>query len=223
MKHDTLPAGLPPPAVSRETHERLEIYAELLTRWQARINLISPRDIPHLWPRHIDDALQLLPLIPSSTTRAIDLGSGAGLPGLILAIASGISFDLVESDQRKAAFLREAIRATSAPARVHPQRIETAALEPAALITARALAPLASLLDWAYPLLAPDGVCLFPKGRNVDLELTAAASRWHMQLGRTPSRTDPSATILRISEVVPVPPSSRPAAFPPGSANGDAG
>lgn len=218
MKHSPPPV----PSVSRETRERLEIYTDLLTRWQVRINLVSPRDLPHLWPRHIEDALQLLPLIPPGTPRAIDLGSGAGLPGLILAIASGIPFDLVESDQRKAAFLREAIRATSAPARIHALRIEAAELPPAPLITARALAPLAILLSWASPHLAPGGICLFPKGRSVDRELTEAAPRWHMQLNRIPSRTDPSATILRISEVAPVPPPSRTAAFSHRVSDGDA-
>ena len=119
----------------------------------------------------------------------------------MLAIATGIPFDLVEADHRKAAFLRAATRLTAAPATVHATRIEAAAIPRAPLITARALAPLDTLLGWAAPLLAPGGNCLFPKGRGVEDELTAAAAQWHMLVLRTPSRTDPSATILRISEI----------------------
>ena len=168
-----------------------------------RINLISPRDIELVWTRHIADSLQLAALIPPDTDRAIDLGSGAGLPGLVLAIATGIPFDLVEADHRKAAFLREAARLTGAAATVHATRIEAATIAPARLVTARALAPLATLLGWASKLLAPGGICLFPKGRGAEDELTAAAAQWQMQVHRTPSRTDPSATILRISEICP--------------------
>jgi 16S rRNA (guanine527-N7)-methyltransferase len=190
--------------VSRETRERLGAYVDLLLRWQRTIHLISQHDVAQVWTRHIADSLQLLPLIPPGTDRGIDLGSGAGLPGLVLAIATGIPFDLVEADHRKAAFLREAARLTAAPATVHATRIEGAALPRAPLVTARALAPLDTLLRWAFPLIAPGGTCLFPKGRGVEDELTAAAAQWHMLVFRTPSRTDPSATILRISEIGPV-------------------
>jgi 16S rRNA (guanine527-N7)-methyltransferase len=200
VKHQTAEAF----SVSRETQERLGIFVALLLRWQRTINLISPRDVELIWTRHIADSLQLVPLIPPGMDRAIDLGSGAGLPGLVLAIATGIPFELVEADHRKAAFLREAARLTVAPAIVHAKRIEAAAIVPARLITARALAPLDTLLRWASPLLAFGGVCLFPKGRSMEDELTAAATQWHMHILRKPSRTDPSATILRISEIVPV-------------------
>jgi 16S rRNA (guanine527-N7)-methyltransferase len=192
--------------VSRETRDRLLAYVDLLLRWQRTINLISRRDLDDVWNRHILDSLQLSALIPPDADRAIDLGSGAGLPGLVLAIATGMPFDLVESDQRKAAFLREAARVTGAPVTVHPARIENARLAPAALITARALAPLPVLLGWAASLLKPGGICLFPKGRGVEDELTAAAPQWHMNIFRTTSRTDSSATILRISEIVRVQP-----------------
>ena len=187
--------------VSRETANRLKVFVEELLRWNARINLISASDEEELWRRHIGDSLQLLPLFDPLPDRAIDLGSGAGFPGLILAIATGIPFDLIEADNRKAAFLREAIRLTCASAKVHPARIETLNLPPAQLITARALAPLPRLLSLAAPLLAPDGYCLFMKGRNVDAELTHAAAQWHMQADRVPSRTDPQASILRISHL----------------------
>jgi 16S rRNA (guanine527-N7)-methyltransferase len=107
----------------------------------------------------------------------------------------------VEADQRKCAFLREAARATAAPVTIHPTRIEALHLPPQRLVTARALAPLPTLLAWAVPLLAPDGICLFPKGRSVEDELTAAAREWHMRVERFPSPTDPAATFLRLSEI----------------------
>jgi 16S rRNA (guanine527-N7)-methyltransferase len=133
--------------------------------------------------------------------RAIDLGSGAGFPGLILAIATGIHFDLIEADQRKAAFLREAIRLTGAPAHVHAVRVEVANIPPAPLITARALAPLPKLLSLAALLLASGGICLFLKGANVEAELTDAATQWHMRVESIPSSTAPGASILRITDL----------------------
>jgi 16S rRNA (guanine527-N7)-methyltransferase len=188
-------------AVSRETNDRLAAYVDLLLRWNRTINLISRRDESVIWERHIVDALALLHLLPADFSRAIDLGSGAGLPGLVLAIATDKPFDLLEADQRKAAFLREATRVTGAPATVHPARIETLSLPPAPLITARAVAPLPTLLHWAERLLAPGGMCIFPKGRSAEDELTAAAAQWHMRVERFVSPTDPEATILRISEI----------------------
>ncbi len=189
-------AGVPP-AVA----ERLSIYACLLLRWNARINLISRGDEPRIMERHVADALQLAPLIPRQTAHAIDLGSGGGLPGLVLAIATNLPFALIESDRRKAAFLREAARETAAPATVHAVRIEDAALPPAPLITARALAPITRILHLAAPLLAPNGVFLLPKGRAADQELTDALREWNMRTEAFPSRTDPGGTLLRLSEV----------------------
>jgi 16S rRNA (guanine527-N7)-methyltransferase len=179
----------------------LEAYATLLARWNERINLVSPRDIPRLWERHIDDAAQLLPLIPPGTRRIADLGSGAGLPGLIVAVLSGLDTHLVERDQRKAAFLREAARVTGAPATVHAADAATLPPLAADVVTARALAPLPVLLPLAIRHLAPGGACLFPKGATASAELTAAAEGWTMSIERFPSRTDPAATILRLTEV----------------------
>jgi 16S rRNA (guanine527-N7)-methyltransferase len=190
--------------VSRETHAALEAFAALLLRWNRTVNLIARGNEAELWVRHIADSLQLLPLIPPNTSRGIDLGSGAGFPGLVLAIAAGIPFDLIESDQRKAAFLREAARATGAPVTIHPVRAELAKLPPAPLITARALAPLTRLLALAAPFLAPGGTCLFLKGADAESELTAAAAQWHMQVERIPSQTGAGACILRISDIARV-------------------
>jgi 16S rRNA (guanine527-N7)-methyltransferase len=196
VKHPDLAAF----AVSRETADRLVAFVDLLLAWNRRINLISRRDEADVWSRHVCDALQLAAYVPA-VDFATDLGSGAGFPGLILAIATGIRFDLVETDQRKAAFLREAVRCSGAPAVVHAARAERLNLAPAPLVTARALAPLSALLGLSAPLLAPNGICLLPKGQNVANELTDAEREWHMRVERFPSRTDPTATILRISEI----------------------
>jgi 16S rRNA (guanine527-N7)-methyltransferase len=183
---------------------RLDTLAAMLLRWNAAVNLIAAGDVPVLRQRHIDDCLQLVPLMPPGVLRGIDLGSGAGFPGLVLAIAAGVSFDLIEADHRKAAFLREAARATSAPAIVHAARIEQADVPPAGLVTARALARLPRLLDLAAPKLADNGTCLFMKGAGAAAELTEAAGQWHMRVEQIPSRTESSATILRISEIARV-------------------
>jgi 16S rRNA (guanine527-N7)-methyltransferase len=187
--------------VSHETKQRLEAFVALLLRWNGTVNLIARGDESAVWQRHISDSLQLIPLIQAKPSRAIDFGSGAGFPGLVVALATGIHFDLIEADQRKAAFLREAIRVTGTPASVHPVRAETAAIEPAPLLTARAVAPLPALVPLAERLLSPSGVCLFHKGANVEVELTAASRSWQMHVERLPSRTSRSATILRISEI----------------------
>lgn len=188
-------------SVSPETRGRLTAYVDLLLRWNRTINLISRRDESAVWQRHIGDSLALIPALPANFSHAIDLGSGAGLPGLVLAIATGQHFHLIESDQRKAAFLREATRLTAATATIHPVRIETAKPPPAPVVTARALAPLTTLLDWAAPLLALGGSCIFPKGRTVQDELTQASARWHMRVEPLANPADPAGTILRISEI----------------------
>lgn len=187
--------------VSRETSERLEVFVALLLRWNARINLVSRADEGVLWERHIADSLQLGTLIPDGSERAIDLGSGPGFPGLVLCIATGIPFDLIESDQRKAAFLREAARVTAAPARVHACRIEAAKILPARVVTARALAPLPKLLGLAENFLSDDGICLFPKSEKADHEIAEASATWTMKVEPHISQTDRSGVILRISEV----------------------
>ena len=193
------PAGLG--EVSRETQTMLERYVELLLQWNRTINLISRKDEAVVWDRHIVDSLALMPLLPPDFTHAVDLGSGGGLPGIVLAICTGKPFHLVESDQRKCAFLREAARALDLRVTVHAARIEAVHLPPAPLITARALAPLTVLLGWSARLLAPGGICVFPKGRSVDEELTAAVSEWHMKVESVTSPTDHAARILRISEI----------------------
>ena len=179
---------------------RLQTFVALVEKWSGKINLVSRNDLPHLWGRHVEDSLLLLPHLPAGITRAIDLGSGAGFPGMVLAIATGIEFTLIESDTRKAAFLLEAARETGAKVKVLNTRIEGAVTEPAPLVTARALAPLDKLLGLAAPHLAPGGICLFPKGRTAEVELTAARALWHMEVERLSPQAD-DACILKVSQI----------------------
>lgn len=188
-------------SVSRETRHRLEIYADLLVKWNTRINLVSPDSIPSLWARHIADSAQLFRFIPQNTPNLLDVGSGAGFPGLVLAILGAPSVHLVESDQRKVAFMREAARMAGAAVTIHACRIEQAPPFTAGVVTARALAPLAKLLDWTAPFRGPDTVCLFLKGQTVEAELTDARKQWTMTVDRQPSVTDPTGTILALREV----------------------
>jgi 16S rRNA (guanine527-N7)-methyltransferase len=181
----------------------LDAYVDLLRKWNATINLVSAADLPHLWPRHIEDSLQLGTIVGPLPPRAIDLGSGAGFPGLILSIAFGIEVDLIEQDQRKAAFLRDAVLVTGANAHVHATKIERVTLPPARLVTSRALAPLPALLRFAQPLLSGDGCCLLHKSRAAEPEITRAERHWSMRIERIPSRTDPNGMILRISDLLP--------------------
>ena len=179
----------------------LDAYEALLRKWNKTINLVGAADLPLLWPRHIADSLQLGTIAGPLPARAIDLGSGAGFPGLILAIAFGIEVDLIEQDQRKAAFLREAVTLTGANARVHAVNIERAKLPPATLVVSRALASLSDLLRMAKPLLTEEGACLFPKSRGVEAEISEAERNWSMRIERFPSKTDPNGIILRVSEL----------------------
>lgn len=189
------------PALTSDQRDRLTTYAALIARWSPHINLVAPGDLTRLWERHIADAAQLVPIIPPSTRTIADLGSGAGLPGLVLAILTGLPTHLVERDRRKAAFLREAVRASAAPATVHAADAATLPPLGADLVTARALAPLSELLPLVARHLAPGGAALLPKGATAEAELTAAAPLWTMRVERFPSRTDPAATILRLTEV----------------------
>ncbi len=197
--------------VSRETAERLDRYVALLLEWQQHLNLIAPSTEAHLWTRHIADSLQLHALAPEARIWA-DLGSGAGFPGLVIACAvadrPGAMVHLVESNQKKAAFLREAIRVTSAPAVVEAVNVAVFTRKiahPVEVVTARALAPLSELLGLAYPLLKNGALGLFPKGQGVDAELTEAAKCWRIQARLVPSQTDPQARIVVVGGIEPQP------------------
>lgn len=189
------------PGVSRETLERLDLYVSLLRRWQASINLVSRTTLGDAETRHILDSAQLLPLLPEAARILVDLGSGAGFPGLVLAILGVPEVHLIESDSRKCAFMREVARATATPVTIHNHRIERVEPFPADVVTSRALAPLGMLLGYASPFLSEGGTCLFLKGRQVEDELAEARRQWSIKLDRTDSITDPGGTILRIREV----------------------
>jgi len=190
--------------VSRETQKRLETFVDLLLQWQKKTNLISPATIPNLWTRHVADSLQLLDLVPEAKTW-VDFGSGGGFPGIpvacVLADRPGANVHLVESNGKKAAFLREAIRATGLPAVVHARRIEDCGDsfgDKIDVVSARALAPLKILCDQAFPLIAKGAVGLFPKGQDVAAELTEAAKYWRVEARTVPSRTSPDGCIVVI-------------------------
>jgi 16S rRNA (guanine527-N7)-methyltransferase len=188
--------------VSRETLARLEAYAGLLIRWSERINLIGRDTVADLWRRHILDSAQLQPFVPTHARSLIDLGSGAGLPGLVLAILGVPGVELVEADSRKCAFLREAARIAEAPVAIRGCRIEAVPPYPVDVVTARALAPLDRLLGLAEPFLAPASECLLLKGERVEDELTLARRHWTMTASLHPSRSDPRGVVLRLQQVV---------------------
>jgi 16S rRNA (guanine527-N7)-methyltransferase len=191
--------------VSRETGDRLALLAVELRRWQAVKNLVGPATLDEVWSRHIADSLQLADLAPEALAW-VDLGSGAGFPGLVIAIAiadrAGSRVHLVESNGRKCAFLRHAARVTGAPVAVRQGRIEDIAPGLAAetdVVTARAVAPLSQLLAWSQELLKSGAIGLFPKGRDVSSELTEAEKSWRFKAELLPSRTDSEARIVRVT------------------------
>lgn len=188
-------------AVSRETLDRLTVYLELLERWQQRINLVGATTLADPWRRHILDSGQLWRFWPQGAQVLVDLGSGAGLPGLVLAVLGAPVTHLIESDRRKAAFLREAARACGASVQVHAARIEDVPPLRADIVTARALAPLPALLGLAERHVQPGTICLFLKGRTAASELTAAHQTWTMNAAREPSLSDPEGQIVIISEM----------------------
>ena len=193
--------------VSRETRERLEIYEALLRRRQRRTNLVSAASLPALWTRHFLDSAQLAPLLADdSSGHTVDVGSGAGFPGMVLAIMDGgRRYSLVEANGKRCAFLREVADASGTAVDVIEGRLEDkqvqAALGPAGTIVARACAPLVELLGLVFPVLEPHTYCIFPKGRRYRSELEEARRRWGFQAEIVPSRTAAEARILRISDV----------------------
>ncbi len=185
-------------ALDDDIRARLEAYLDLLVRWQRRINLVAASTLADPWRRHVLDSAQLAPLLPAAAAAIYDLGSGAGFPGLVLAIVGRRAVHLVEADARKCAFLAEAARVTAAPAVIVNRRIEDLAPACADVVTARALAPLPELLPLAAGILRRDGIALLLKGRSVAAELTAAAKLWTMRATSIASSSERSGVILRI-------------------------
>jgi 16S rRNA (guanine527-N7)-methyltransferase len=197
--------------VSRETAARLDRFVALLLKWQEITHLIAPSTVPNLWTRHIADSLQLLDLAPEAKIW-VDLGTGGGFPGLVIACAlhggAGRLVHLVESSTKKAAFLREAVAATESPAVVHAVRMEKfveSFASRADIVTARAVSPLSLLLGQCLPLLQRGALGVFPKGQDVEAELTEASKCWRMTADLVPSRTDPKARIVMIRALEPRP------------------
>jgi 16S rRNA (guanine527-N7)-methyltransferase len=190
--------------VSRETAERLDRFVALLIEWQNKTNLIAPSTVGEIWTRHIADSLQLLEHVPDAS-RWIDLGSGGGFPGLVLACAladtPGTRIYLVESNMKKAAFLRRTARLLEVPAIVEPVRIEDfvqAFTAPVDIVTARALAPLNHLLGLAFPLIERGAKGLFLKGQDVEAELTEASKYWNIEASLLPSQTSRDSRIVAV-------------------------
>jgi 16S rRNA (guanine527-N7)-methyltransferase len=193
--------------VSRETLQRLDKFVELLLLWQQNQNLIGSSTVPLIWSRHVADSLQLIDLAPEALVWA-DFGSGAGFPGIPIACAladkPGAMIHLIESVGKKAAFLREAVRITGIPAVVHHERAEKfgeSCAEPIQVVTARAVSRLKVLCDQAFPLIKRGAVGIFPKGQDVDAELTEAAKYWTIEASKAPSKTSPEGCIVVISRL----------------------
>lgn len=194
--------------VSRESLASLETYVATLEFWQRRINLIGPSTVENIWRRHVLDGVQLLRHLPRKPARLADLGSGAGIPGLVLSLAAGHIVDLYESNRKKVAFLDDVIRKTGCPARTYNIRIESLTKvplnQPVDWVVSRALAPLPLLLEYTAPFLAQGAKALFHKGQDVDAELTEATKCWKITAHRHSSLTDSKAVILEIEEAIRV-------------------
>lgn len=195
--------------VSRETAARLDAFVALLLKWQRAINLIAPGTTEVIWTRHILDSLQFVDLAPSARTW-VDLGSGGGFPGLVIACAladmPGAKVHLVEKSAKKAAFLRDVTRQLALPALVHAVQIEDfipSFSDSADVVTARALAPLTKLLGYVAPFVERGAQALLPKGQDVEAELTEASKCWNMTAKLVPSRTDPDARIVLLTALAP--------------------
>jgi 16S rRNA (guanine527-N7)-methyltransferase len=186
--------------VSRETLTNLKIYANLLKKWQAKINLVGSATIDELWTRHMLDSAQLYSLLKPDVKTLVDLGSGAGFPGLVLAIMGVPDVHLVESDIRKSTFLREVARQTKINITIHNKRIEDVKPFPADVVTARALANLKNLLGYAERFHSPNMECLFLKGKMYKEELEEAKYVWHIIYKTAISQTSDESSIIIVED-----------------------
>ena len=190
--------------VSRETLSRLKAYADLLADWNARHNLVAKSTLPDIWHRHLWDSAQLAPLIPETARTLADLGSGAGFPGLVLAaLRPELKVTLHEATTKKCAFLQAAAECMGLKVEIRNARLEDLPPQAFDMVTARALAPLPLLLEYAHRFTGPNSVCLFLKGQNVGSELTEASKYWNMKTSQVPSQTEPSAAIVMVRELGP--------------------
>ena len=200
--------GTAPVNVSRETEIRLRSFADLVVHWNRAINLVSARDAGAIWDRHIVDSAQLFDIAPVGVKRWLDVGSGGGFPGLVCAILAAearpeLTVTLVESDTRKAAFLREAARTCGVAPDIRSERVESLPPADYDVISARAVAPLPRLLALCQPFCHAGTVLLFPKGARHDTEIAEASAGWSFQVERIASVTDPSGVILKVTDPGP--------------------
>jgi len=192
--------------VSRETQAKLSAFLDMVEKWNPRINLVSASSLPTAWTRHVLDSAQLWSLRPTSQGVWLDIGSGGGFPGIVMAIlaqaeAPDLQVKLVESDRRKSVFLSEAVRQLHLNATVHPVRIETLAAANAQIVSARALSALNGLMPMVAQHLAPGGTALFPKGQRYQAELADCAPHWTMTTEVVPSKIDPDGVVIKISDL----------------------
>ncbi len=184
--------------VSRETLDKFKLYVELLEKWQRRINLVATSTLADVWQRHLLDSAQLVRFYPPNTKKILDVGSGAGFPGLVLAIMGNVEVDLVEADQRKATFLSTVVRSLSLTAKIHNERVESLPNLSADVITARALAPVSKLMKLIENQISPHTVCLFLKGSSVEDELTGLQTYSTMIPTNHPSISGSNGVVLEL-------------------------
>ena len=194
------------PQISALATERLQIFVGLLAKWNAAINLVSPASLAEVWTRHVADSAQVLDVAPIRRARWLDLGSGAGFPGIVIALITAdtpnpVEMTLVESDRRKAAFLSTVSRETGVPMIIQAARIEAVAPQSADTVSARALAPLVKLCSFAERHLAPHGAALFLKGGRYDAEIAEARRTWSFALDVRRSSTDPAGAVLIMKDL----------------------
>jgi len=192
--------------VSRETSQRLEHFVALLEKWNERINLVSKDTLNEVWRRHIADSAQLANVIPPYDGPLVDIGSGAGLPGMILAVLGFRDVHLIESNSKKCAFLVEAARVTGSPVKIHNLRLDPATVLPgelshAGIITSRAVAPLTNLLDIVLHLVYDGTCCVFPKGVRAEEEIGVARRNWEFSVERAASKVEPGGVILTLQHI----------------------
>ena len=192
--------------VSRETLDLLSIYASLLKKWNPAINLVAPSTIDELWERHMLDSAQIFNLLPEGATSWCDVGTGGGFPGIVVAILAkeqkpDLRVTCIESDVRKATFLRTVLRETGVKADIISARIEDVPAQSADILSARALASLTKLLEFSERHLSPDGICLFPKGARYQEEIDEALETWRFDLEKLPSVTHSDAVILKLGAI----------------------
>ena len=194
------------PQISALATERLQIFVGLLAKWNAAINLVSPASLAEVWTRHVADSAQVLDVAPIRSARWLDMGSGAGFPGIVIALITAdtpnpVEMTLVESDRRKAAFLSTVSRETGVPMIIQAARIEAVAPQNADTVSARALAPLVKLCSFAERHLAPHGAALFLKGGHYDAEIAEARRTWSFALDIRRSSTDPAGVVLIMKDL----------------------